>query len=123
MNYGLIPVCEIHKFSRLKSMYNEFLISFNEVKLIVFMDIYSVAGYTGDTIDIKDFIKDLQKQNPNLEILHFTNANLHKELFHLMQREEFKNKPHNVLLFFGAGVATKHAKKMQTLLESIRSAL
>ena len=119
MNYGLIPVCEIHKFSRLKNMYDEFLISFKEVKLIVFMDIYAVAGYTGDRIDIEDFMKDLKQQNPNLEILHFTNTNLHKELFNLMKREEFKNKPHNILLFFGAGLATKYAKQMQHLLESI----
>lgn len=120
MKYGFIPVCEIHKFSRLESMYNDFLNSFTEVKRIIFMDIYAVAGYSGNRIDIKNFIRDLQLKNPNVEILYFTNQNLHIELYKLMQKEEFKNNPHNILLFFGAGLSSKYAKQMQKLLEGIK---
>lgn len=121
LHYGFIPVCEIHKFSRLKNMYKDFLISFNNLKLIVFMDIYAVAGYTQDKIDINTFIYDLKKENNQLEILHFNNHNLSVGLYQLMQREEFKNNERNILLFFGAGFSSAYAKKMSDLFTGLES--
>lgn len=109
---GLIPICEIHKFSRLDLMYNEFLNAFNAVPFVIFMDIYAVAGYTGVRPDINEFVKQLKLKNPNLEAIYVQNENLANQLIKLIRKSEFKNKKHNFLLFFGAGNSSAIAKEM-----------
>lgn len=119
VNAGVIPVCEIHKFSRFSLMYEEFITCFNETKLLVLMDIYAVAGYKGAKPDLMKFIEDVRLQNQTIEILHISNQNLPKELRRLTERPEFTSNKRNFLLFFGAGLSSKYAKEMQGLLESV----
>jgi UDP-N-acetylmuramate--alanine ligase len=121
INGGMIAICEIHKFSRLDMMYNEYLTCFKDAKFLILMDIYKVAGYTGPKPDIYKLIEDIKHNLPHLEIMHISNENLPRELLKLMKNPEFKKNKHNFLLFFGAGLSSQIAKEMQGLLEKEES--
>ncbi len=116
---GIIPVCEIHKMTRLESMYDLFLTSFNSLKFLVLMDIFKVAGYEDKTFDMHKLIEDIKKHNPFIEIVYIPNRYLIKGIKELMKRKEFANKKKNFLLFFGAGNSSKIAKNMQENLEKL----
>jgi UDP-N-acetylmuramate--alanine ligase len=118
---GVLPVCEIHKISRLESMYDAFLTSFNSVKFLVLMDVFKVAGYEEKPPDLNRFIEDIKKQNSEIEILYVPNRYLAKGLNELIKREEFKNKSTNFLLFFGAGLSSKFAKNLEDELEKLNN--
>jgi UDP-N-acetylmuramate--alanine ligase len=116
---GVLPICEIHKISRLESMYEAFVSSFNSIKFLVLMDVYQVAGYEEKSQDLIKFIEDVQKENKEIEIIYIPNRYLAKGLNELIKREEFKNKSLNFLLFFGAGLSSKFAKKMEDELKKL----
>jgi UDP-N-acetylmuramate--alanine ligase len=118
---GVLPVCEIHKISRLEFMYDAFLTSFNSVKFLVLMDVFKVAGYEEKNPDLNRFIEDIKKQNSEIEILYIPNRYLAKGLNELIKRKEFKNKSTNFLLFFGAGLSSKFAKNLEYELEKLNN--
>ena len=119
INSEFITICEIHKISRYKKMYDAFLTSFQSTKILVLMDIYRVAGHENEEINFSQFIQDIKKQNPKLEVFYSSNNELSKLLYQLTQRDIFKQKEHNFLLFLGAGVSTQIAKNMQKELEKL----
>lgn len=115
----VIPICEIHKFSRFKRMYEEFKTCFNSCKLLILMDVYAVPGYQGEVVDINQFISDIKKINQNIEVIHVQNKDLARKLFEVTNNAEYQKQQNNFLLFFGAGISSKYAKEMQQSLEFI----
>jgi UDP-N-acetylmuramate--alanine ligase len=119
----VIPICEIHKFSRFKMMYEEFKSAFITANFLILMDVYAVAGYEGDKIDIYNFIKEVKTLNPEMEIIYISNENLPLELLRIIKMEKYSTQKRNFLLFMGAGLSSKHAKEMQNALEEIENGI
>lgn len=119
----VIPICEIHKFSRLKIMYEEFKSCFKGIKFLILMDIYAVPGYKGEEIDIYAFIKDVKLSNPEIEIIHISNKNFYIKILDIIKLKKYSKQRRNFLLFLGAGLSSKYAKGAQQAFQEIENTL
>ncbi len=115
----VVTVCEVHKISRFKNMYQSFLTSFSGAKLLILIDIYKVPGYASEEPDMMKFIEDIKKHNKESEIIYIPNRYLAKGICEILKRENFTTKQNNFLIFLGAGNSSKIAKSIQRELLSL----
>jgi len=109
----LIVTFEPHRYSRMQSLWDDFLKVFCESSIdhLIITDVYAAGEAPIQGVTSKQFFDELQKKNPRFTVSyiphedHFTQMKAHLE--GIMQ-------PHDLVLLLGAGKVTKIAEKIIT---------
>ncbi len=106
-----ILVFEPHKYTRLSSVYQDFLNAFKQAKLVFVMDIFGVAGGLKTNITKQSFFEDLQKHCPDtIFVCGSGNAKLNQELWQMAKNHKLDECKSAGIVFAGAGLSSSLAK-------------
>ncbi|MBU1036759.1 UDP-N-acetylmuramate--L-alanine ligase [Patescibacteria group bacterium] len=110
-NRRLFLIYQPHQHNRTKSLFNDFIKSFNQADLIIIQEIYDVAGRKlekDENISSSDLVQKIisQKHKNKQEILFAKNFKQTKELLNK------KVKSHDLLLIMGAGDIDNLAREL-----------
>lgn len=99
----VIAVFQPHRYSRLKELYQQFLLSFDQADYVIVLDIYSAGESPIDGIKSEAFAKDIKKSTTS---------------FYCKGQIEIRNKidelssPEDYIIFMGAGNISNIAKEI-----------
>ena len=96
----IICVFQPHRYSRTKELFDEFCHSFDYVDHLIITDIYSAGEKNTEIISSKKLIETIEKKSFYVE-----KTKLKQELLNII-------KPHDVVIFFGAGDITKIGREI-----------
>ena len=99
----IISVFQPHRYSRLASLYDEFIKSFNDADVIIITDVYSAGENIMENISGKDLAERIKEVEKDKTVIY--SGNLEKT-FNIL-KQIVKNQ--DVILFLGAGNITKLA--------------
>jgi UDP-N-acetylmuramate--alanine ligase len=114
---NFLLVFEPHKYTRVASIYKDFLISFTKAKDVMVMDIFGVSG--GLKIDItKDkFVNDITQKSPGVNIIiSKSNDQILEDVYNFVNQKYKSGR--TIILFIGAGLSSYFAKKAQNFFET-----
>lgn len=121
---SVIYVFEPHKYTRISSIYQDFMSCFSEINsndYLVVMDIFGVAGGLTTQITKQKFVQDIATANPNVLVrMPLTNDTLVKDI-HTLCADIYALSPasKNLIVVFGAGKSSFYAKNLKILLEKL----
>ena len=101
----VIAVFQPHRYTRLKSLWNEFLNAFEKVPHVVVTDVYSASEDAIDGINGENFAKDLQKHCPNCEYISGSIEDVAKALYPQLKEDD-------IVVGLGAGTITTLGKDL-----------
>ena len=99
----IISVFQPHRYSRLASLYDEFIKSFNDADVIIITDVYSAGENIMENISGKDLAERIKEVEKDKTVIY--SGDLEKT-FNIL-KQIVKNQ--DVILFLGAGNITKLA--------------
>jgi UDP-N-acetylmuramate--alanine ligase len=105
-NKKIVCIFQPHTYSRTKSLFEQFVASFNEADIAVIMDIFSSSRESNDnTVSSKMLVEEISKIHKN--VLYISNAN---DVVKYIQRENFGS--NYILVTMGAGNVYKIGKQI-----------
>lgn len=107
----LIVAFEPHRYTRMQSLWNDFIKVFYESTIdhLIITDVYAAGETPIQDITSKRFFDELQQKNPRFTVSYIP----HEEQFTQMQAHlHTVMQPHDLVLLLGAGKVTKIAEKI-----------
>lgn len=101
----VIAVFQPHRYTRLKSLWNEFLNAFENVPHVVVTDVFSASEDPIDGISGENFAKDLRKNCPNCEYISGSIEDVAKKLYPQLKKDD-------IVVGLGAGTITSLGKDL-----------
>ncbi len=115
INAGFVIICEPHKYTRVESLYNEYLTCFDGCDHLLMMEIFGIQGRDIQRdISSENLVNDIKqlwsskKKNSFIKNLKFNKSILSNDTFDFV--EEFLRQKHKMFyVFLGAGYSNKYA--------------
>lgn len=104
----VIAIFQPHRYTRLKSLWNEFINAFENVPHVVVTDVFSASEDPIDGINGENFAKDLQKHCPNCEYVSGSIEDVAKKLYPQLKKDD-------IVVGLGAGTITTLGKDLLKL--------
>lgn len=101
----VIAVFQPHRYTRLKSLWNEFLNVFENVPHVIVTDVFSASEAPIDGISGENFAKDLRKYCPNCEYISGSIEEVAKKLYPQLKKDD-------IVVGLGAGTITSLGKDL-----------
>lgn len=101
----VIAVFQPHRYTRLKSLWNEFLNAFENVPHVIVTDVFSASEAPIDGISGENFAKDLRKYCPNCEYIAGSIEEVAKKLYPQLKKDD-------IVVGLGAGTITSLGKDL-----------
>lgn len=101
----VIAVFQPHRYTRLKSLWNEFLNAFENVPHVVVTDVFSASEEPIDGISGENFAKDLKKYCQNCEYISGSIEEVAKKLYPQLKKDD-------IVVGLGAGTITSLGKDL-----------
>ena len=115
INAGLVIICEPHKYTRVESLYDEYLTCFDAANCLIMMEIFGIQGRgIQEGISSEKLVNDIktlwQKKECDFVIknLKFNKNILSDNTFNFVE-EFFRQKHKMFYVFLGAGYSNKYA--------------
>jgi UDP-N-acetylmuramate--alanine ligase len=115
VNAGFVIICEPHKYTRVESLYDEYLKCFDGCDCLLMMEIFGIQGRdVRQDVSSEKLVNDIEKlwsnkkENSLIKNLKFNKNILSDETFTFV--EEFFGQEHKMFyVFLGAGYSNKYA--------------
>ena len=107
-NHRVIAVFQPHRYTRLKSLWNEFLDAFYGVDKVVVTDVYAASEDVIDGINSENFTSELSERGVNCEYLAGDMKSVAQQLYPAL-------KSGDVVIGLGAGTITSLGKELLQL--------
>ena len=115
VNAGFVIICEPHKYTRVESLYDEYLKCFDGCDCLLVMEIFGIQGRdVKQDVSSEKLVNDIEKlwsnkkENSLIKNLKFNKNILSDETFTFV--EEFFGQEHKMFyVFLGAGYSNKYA--------------
>ena len=107
-NHRVIAVFQPHRYTRLKSLWNEFLDAFYGVDKVVVTDVYAASEDVIDGINSENFTSELSERGVNCEYLAGDMKSVAQQLYPAL-------KSGDVVIGLGAGTITSLVKELLQL--------
>lgn len=105
---NVIAVFQPHRYTRLKSLWNDFINAFENVPRVIVTDIYSASEYPLEGISSENFIKDLKKHCQNSEYISGSMQEIAEKIYPQLKKND-------ILVGLGAGTITELGKELLKL--------
>lgn len=103
----LVHCFQPHQHERTKTLFNDFVDSFNDADILIIPEIFAVAGRTEDyDISSNDLVKAIKEKYPNKEVLYALDLPSAEQLLNSIVQEN------DVLIIQGAGDIDELARKI-----------
>ncbi len=106
----VIAVFQPHRYTRLKSLWNDFVDAFENVPHVVVTDIYAASEDPIEGITSENFIKDLKKHCQNSEYISGSMKEVAEKIYPQLKKDD-------ILVGLGAGTITELGKELLKLNE------
>ena len=106
----VIAVFQPHRYTRLKSLWNDFVDAFENVPHVVVTDIYAASEDPIEGITSENFIKDLKKHCQNSEYISGSMKDVAEKIYPQLKKDD-------ILVGLGAGTITELGKELLKLNE------
>ena len=106
----VIAVFQPHRYTRLKSLCNDFVDAFENVPHVVVTDIYAASEDPIEGITSENFIKDLKKHCQNSEYISGSMKEVAEKIYPQLKKDD-------ILVGLGAGTITELGKELLKLNE------
>ena len=106
----VIAVFQPHRYTRLKSLWNDFVDAFENVPHVVVTDIYAASEDPIEGITSENFIKDLKKHCQNSEYISGSMKKVAEKIYPQLKKDD-------ILVGLGAGTITELGKELLKLNE------
>ena len=113
---NFLLVFEPHKYTRIASIYKDFLPAFSKAKDVIVMDIFGVSGGLKINITKDKFVSDIKDKSPNVNIITSKSNDQILDDVHSFVKQNYKS-GRTIVLFIGAGLSSYFAKKAQGFFE------
>lgn len=104
----VIAVFQPHRYTRLKSLWNDFVDAFENVPHVVVTDIYAASEDPIEGITSENFIKDLKKHCQNSEYISGSMKEVAEKIYPQLKKDD-------ILVGLGAGTITELGKELLKL--------
>ena len=104
----VIAVFQPHRYTRLKSLWNDFIDAFENVPQVVVTDIYAASEDPIEGITSENFIKDLKKHCANCEYVSGSMKEVAQKIYPQLKKDD-------ILVGLGAGTITELGKELLKL--------
>ncbi len=104
----VIAVFQPHRYTRLKSLWKDFVDAFEKVPHVVVTDIYSASEDPIEGISSENFIKDLKKHCENSEYISGSMKEVAEKIYPQLKKDD-------ILVGLGAGTITELGKELLKL--------
>lgn len=104
----VIAVFQPHRYTRLKSLWNNFIDAFENVPQVVVTDIYAASEDPIEGITSENFIKDLKKHCANCEYVSGSMKEVAQKIYPQLKKDD-------ILVGLGAGTITELGKELLKL--------
>ncbi len=104
----VIAVFQPHRYTRLKSLWNDFVDAFKNVPQVIVTDIYAASEYPIEGISSENFIKDLKKHCKNCEYISGSMKEVAQKIYPQLKKDD-------ILVGLGAGTITELGKELLKL--------
>ena len=115
INAGFVIICEPHKYTRVESLYEEYMQCFDGCNCLLMMEIFGIQGRDARRdISSGKLVNDIvklwnnKKQNSFIKNLKFNKSILNDNTFSFVE-EFFRQKHKMFYVFLGAGYSNKYA--------------
>lgn len=105
---NVIAVFQPHRYTRLKSLWNDFINAFENVPRVIVTDIYSASEDPLEGISSENFIKDLKKHCQNSEYISGSMQEIAEKIYPQLKKND-------ILVGLGAGTITELGKEILKL--------
>lgn len=105
---NVIAVFQPHRYTRLKSLWNDFINAFENVPRVIVTDIYSASEDPLEGISSENFIKDLKKHCQNSEYISGSMQEIAEKIYPQLKKND-------ILVGLGAGTITELGKELLKL--------
>lgn len=105
---NVIAVFQPHRYTRLKSLWNDFINAFKNVPRVIVTDIYSASEDPLEGISSENFIKDLKKHCQNSEYISGSMQEIAEKIYPQLKKND-------ILVGLGAGTITELGKELLKL--------
>ncbi len=103
----IVAIFQPHRYTRLQSLWNEFLQSFSNVDKLIVTDVYAASENEIEGVNACNFIKDLKEKFPNLECEHLSG-----DMQAVADKLYPQLKVNDIVIGLGAGTITELGKKL-----------
>jgi UDP-N-acetylmuramate--alanine ligase len=107
----VIAVFQPHRYSRLKELYQQFLLSFDQADYVVVLDIYSAGESPINGITSEAFAKEIKKITPSFYC---------RDQIDIRNKIEELSSPEDYIIFMGAGNISNIAKEIFSDLSQVK---
>ena len=105
---NVIAVFQPHRYTRLKSLWNDFINAFENVPRVIVTDIYSASEDPLEGISSENFIKNLKKHCQNSEYISGSMQEIAEKIYPQLKKND-------ILVGLGAGTITELGKELLKL--------
>jgi UDP-N-acetylmuramate--alanine ligase len=114
----VLIVFEPHKYTRLASVYQDFIETFKNSKFIYIMDIFGVAGGLTTNITKETLYQDIATNSDGHIICGTSNQNLYNEIYKIV-KDDLEPCKTAAIVFIGAGLSSYYAKHLEAEIKKI----
>ncbi len=108
----LIAICQPHRYSRLKSLFDQFCCCFNDADNVFITPVYAAGEDVSTEVDSKVLVEGIRRHgHQHVDLID--RSNLAKTIFKIC-------KPDDLIVFLGAGDITQWAHELKEELEKIK---
>ncbi|MGN1125300.1 MAG: UDP-N-acetylmuramate--L-alanine ligase [Candidatus Gastranaerophilaceae bacterium] len=104
----VVAVFQPHRYTRLKSLWNEFIQAFENVHKVIVTDVYAASEYSIDGITGENFAKELKQHCPDCEYIGGTIENVAEKIYPMLKKDD-------IVVGLGAGTITALGKELLKL--------
>lgn len=105
---NVIAVFQPHRYTRLKSLWNDFVNAFENVPHVIVTDIYAASEDSIEGITSENFVKDLKKHCKNAEYISGSMKDVAEKIYPRLKKDD-------ILVGLGAGTITELGKELLKL--------
>jgi UDP-N-acetylmuramate--alanine ligase len=114
----VLIVFEPHKYTRLASVYQDFIDTFKHSKFVYIMDIFGVTGGLTTNITKETLYQDIAKNSDGHIICGTSNQNLYNEIYKIA-KDKLEPCKTAAIVFIGAGLSSYYAKHLEAEINKI----
>lgn len=105
---NVIAVFQPHRYTRLKSLWNDFVNAFENVPHVIVTDIYAASEDSIEGITSENFVKDLKTHCKNAEYISGSMKDVAEKIYPQLKKDD-------ILVGLGAGTITELGKELLKL--------